>query len=247
MGVVSGKAVAVPQRRNSLLRALVLGAGGRLVSVCLLVAGIGLLSEMRKAPQWHVDLVEVIGCGLVPAEEVVAVSGLAGAWTVEIVPEEAEAAIRSVPGVIEASVRVSWPNRVSITVEEEQPTAVVRIAERDYWVSQRGHLVEPFGVVEGLPTLVIDGDLDHSGPLWRMALAGLPAMQARFPHESEFHYLAPGGYVIHSSRGYQVFLGNAEDLEEKLALLAALEREFVSWGFTPQFVDLATVQGAYYR
>lgn len=206
-----------------------------------------MLWQVATAQAWRVEWIEVAGCNLISPEKVVQVSGLAEAWAVAIVPSEVEDSVNSLPGVVSTEVRVAVPNRVRITIEEDRPVALMRTEEGDYWISGRCQVLEPFGMIEGLPVLKLAEGNWNASVVPQETLAGLTALLAAFPGQEEFVYVRGKGYVITAKDGWPVYLGEAEQLQEKLAILGQLERDFHSRGYKPQFLDLRTVAGAYYR
>jgi len=239
--------LAAPRRRNSLFAGLVTWCGGRLLSAPLLLASAYGLWSLWSGPAWRVDWVEVVGCQLLSPEQLVAQSGLADAWAVALVPGDIAERLTGTPGVVAAGVAVSLPNRVRLVIEEDRPVAVFRVGEKEYWVSERGQVMEPFGAVGQLPVLkLVEGDWP-GGSVSEGTVGGLLAMLQAFPGQREFPYAVGKGFVLTSEQGYPVYLGEADDLEVKLALLAQLGRGFAAKGSRPQFVDLRTASGAYFR
>ncbi len=222
-------------------------SGGRVVSLALVLASGWLMWFMRDSDTWRVHWVEVAGCSLTSPEAVVQSSDLAQAWAVGLVPEVIAARVETVPGILQAWVQVGWPNRVRIEVQEEIPVATVTMGDREYWVTETEELVEPFGRAEGLPRLTIINGEPASRRLTRQVLAGLVAMHQAFPNYAEYLYDVGKGFTITAERGYPVYLGDADDLEMKLTMLAALDGELSGEGYTPSYVDLSTVEGAVYE
>ncbi|NPV09310.1 MAG: FtsQ-type POTRA domain-containing protein, partial [Anaerolineae bacterium] len=184
----------VPRRRISLAYALLTWGGGRLASLLMLGLSLWALSVMHDSPLWRVEWVEVAGCSLVSPERVVAAGDLAEAWAVSLDPEEVARRVESVPGVVEAHVTLGWPNRVRISVVEDQPLATLRVGDREYWVSRHEGLIAPYGTAEGLPVLQLVGADSGAPSLPGRVLTGLTAMRAAFPERTEYLYRAGRGF-----------------------------------------------------
>jgi len=221
--------------------------GGRIISLVVLALASWVVGAVMRGDSWHVRWVKVVGCQLIPASRIVDAAALEGAWTVSLVPEVSAERIRSVPGVSEARVRVTGTDRLTILVEEQVPVALVRDCESQYWVTADGTLMEPFGDIDGLPIVtLIEGTWPSHGIPTSM-IVGLEEMRRAFPKEVEFSYSLDRGFVISSGSGYPIYLGFGQDLEEKLRILSALQAEFDAEDYRPEFVDLGSVEGAYYR
>jgi hypothetical protein len=237
----------VPRRRTSLLAGMVGWGGGRLLSgLLLLLSGWGLWS-MYTEPRWQVQWVEVIGCSLVPVEAVVRESGLAEAWIIGLDPEAVAARVAAIPVVVEARVEIVAPSKVRVTVVEDRPIVTLRVGEQDRWILERGDVVDPVGEVPGLPAIRIAEATWPVGVDVRRLLEGVRRLAAVFPEQPEFTYSLEHGFVIASELGFPVYLGDAGDLGRKLELLELLEDDLVRRGIRPAFVNLRTVDGAYYR
>lgn len=237
----------VPRRRISLAQAVLTWGGGRLISLLILGLSVWALCTMHDAPRWRVKWVEVAGCSLVSPERVVQAGDLAEAWVVSLEPEEVARRVEGVPGVVEARVSLGWPNRVRISVVEDEPLATVRTGGQEYWVSRYEGLIAPYGTAEGLPVLEFVGGDSGVPTLSRQLLSGLAAMRSTFPGYTEYLYRAGRGFEVRSERGYPVYLGDASDLSLKLEMLAALELDLEAQRRVPAFIDLCSVEGAYYR
>ncbi|NPV09476.1 MAG: hypothetical protein HPY83_16145, partial [Anaerolineae bacterium] len=105
----------------------------------------------------------------------------------------------------------------------------------------------PYGTAEGLPVMQLVGADSGAPSLPGRVLTGLTAMRAAFPERTEYLYRAGRGFEIRSERGYPIYLGDAADLDLKLQMLAALERDLDAQRHMPAFIDLSSVEGAYYQ
>jgi len=236
-----------PRRRVSIGRALAEWGGGRLASLLLLALCLWLLLTMHSSDRWRIQWVEVAGCERVAPETVVQASELADVWSVALVPAEVQERVKSLPGILAATVSLSWPAKVRIVVREDVPVAMVRFGDQEYWVTEESGLVPPFGPAEDLPALrLIEGDSGVRAITPRI-LAGLREMQAAFPDRDEYVYHSIHGFEVQSERGYPVYLGDASDLEARLSILAELEAALASEGRVPEIIDISVIDGAYYR
>ncbi len=236
-----------PRRRVSIGRALAEWAGGRLVSLLLFLFAAWVILTMQNSPTWRVKWVEVSGCNLVSPELVVQASQLADAWSVSLVPDEVAGRVRDLGGIVDAQASVGWPNKVRIAVEEDVPLATVRLGDEEYWVAKESGLVRPFGEVADLPALrLVEGDSGMRSITPRI-LAGLAAMRDAFPDRDEYVYHSVRGFQVESEHGYPVYLGDASELDTRLAILTALEQDLAAEERRPEFIDISTIDGAYYR
>ena len=153
-------------RRRSLRRAVV-----RLLPLVLLAACAATLAQALQVRE-----LRVTGTQRFPAAEVERTLRVAlGTPTVAVRPEELRAAVRQIPWVADAEVRVSLDGVVACTVRERQPVAVATDNGRRTLLDVEGTLLAPADAAS--PSLELDGFGAH--PHERaIVLAAVPGFEA---------------------------------------------------------------------
>lgn len=215
-------------------------AARRLAHLGLMALLLRLLLWALAAPTFELSTFEVHGLRTLTAREVVVQSGLEGENVFRARPERAVARLKELPSVRTARVRLKVPGYAFIEVVEREPLVLWRAGERTYGVDAEGILIPASGAWEGALTIVsreertprlgerVDVDL----------LRASLAVQLRLP-ETRTLEVAPGeGLILRTPQGWPVYLGLADGLEFKLAVLEALLEQLAAEGLEADFLDL---------
>ena len=207
----------------------------------------------------------------VPALEIVEASQLAGAHIFAVEPAAAAERVAEVPGVINASVSLSWPNQVLIEVEEDSPVAVWQEGEQQFWVTGNGRLIPVRATVPGL--LVIESEMpaaaalvipdsktedeeDTAVPAEPQAnlafipqdvLAGAEQLRQLRPNIEKLYYRGDSGLSYQDGRGWRVFFGTGSDMNQKLVIYETIVDDLAARGLAPQYISVSNQEKPYYR
>jgi cell division septal protein FtsQ len=201
----------------------------------------------------------VQGNVLVPAEEIVRQSGVINQSIFFISASQVEKAVASIPGVKSAKVQTALPSKVVISVQEREPAAVWQSGPSTMWVDSEGVLLpmrsartDPSGLSpsgRSLP-LIIDRDeqpLQANERVDAGAVQAAMVLRGRLPRSKQFDYSRSRGLAFTDSEGRLIVIGTNEEIENKLAILAALSQEIQQKGLAVKFIDLRFTQRPYYR
>lgn len=236
----------VPKRKHSVSSRFSRYRGRVLAIVILALIGV-IFWYVSSSESWHVQWVEVLGCGRLSPEQVVSASGLGGQWIMTVKPEVAREKVLAIPGVADCTVSRLWTDKVRIIISEEQPLAILSGGEQESWLTITGKVLAPFGEAGDWPVVHLSEGKWQELSSTKELVNGLTYMQAAFPEQKQFEYSIGKGFVLSEGREYPVYLGDAADLPLKLAILSELEKSWRSENKKPQFVDLRTTTAAYYR
>ena len=254
----------------SLLRAILFSA--RWISLGLLALSVYALYLIGMDEQFYVTYIPVEGTHTIPVEEVVAASGLAGSHVFAVNPGLAAARINELPGVVGASVNLSWPNEISIQVTEDSPVALWRDNGTDYWVNRHGSLIPARTGNMGLlqivsemvpataPTAVSTPVAEEGGEGEETAVSttSLPfiptdvlngALQLRElrPNIEQLYYRPAGGLSFQDGRGWRVYFGSGSNMHQKLVVYETIVNDLVARGITPLEVSVSNQEKPFYR
>ena len=248
------------------LKRVVLSA--RWISLFLLLITAGALALIGLDEHFYVTFIPVEGVTAVPAEEIVAASGLAGAHVFAVDPEQAAAAIAELPGVISATVTISWPNSVSIRLREEAPVALWVQDGRDYWISKAGNLLPARMALEGLIVIQAEGVMDtppvvagpgrdttttsadESVPLLFVPpdlLEGAMQLTQLRPNLTNFYYDPSGGLSFDDGQGWRAYFGTGSDMARKMVVYETILSDLRSRNLTPVYISVSNQDKPYYR
>jgi hypothetical protein len=104
----------------------------------LLAVGLSVGACFLALPVFRVETPRVEGASLVAEGAIVEVSGLVGRSVFFVDPREVEREVEDLRPIESASVRVVWPNEVTISVSERRPFAAWRSGTSTFLVSADG-------------------------------------------------------------------------------------------------------------
>lgn len=217
----------------------------------LLAAAVTLASTLRwlfTSPGFAVAGVEVQGVNRLSQAEVLAAASIPpGENLFRLDGERVVARLLSLPAVKRAEVIRSFPNRVTLVVEERVPFTLAQ-AGRLYWLDEEG---VSFGPVPRAvtPRLPVISGIGLQAPGSGTSAAGgaraavslirsiLRTGSALTREISEVDMSGPDGPVLYTVEGMEVRLGNM-DWEERLARLDGVLSQIRSLGEPVEYIDL---------
>ena len=218
--------VSLPALRRPSRRAVALAV--------VLAAALGLAyAAARATPVFAVRDVAVSGAlPLVRKDIDGALAPLVGASLAAVDGDEVKRRLERLPSVRSAVVDRAFPHTLRVMVGPERPIAVVRGGGRSWVVSERGRVIRPVAGrgATRLPRLSLSPSrpLRAGAFLWdeptALGLRVLTALPARFPARVATVRTSERGLVLVLRGGMELRLGDATDLEVKLAAADAVLR-----------------------
>ncbi len=248
--LITGQRVRHRLRRR-LGRAL--AAALRLGGIILLLAGAAAavaaaVQWLLTSPRFAVAVVEVQGTSrLSPAEVREAAAISPGENLFRLNSEEVVARLRQLGPVKRAEVIRSFPNRVTLVVEERVPFTLAQ-AGRLYWLDEDGVSLgpEPRAVTPRLPVItgIRPEETRSGGAAAEDARAAVSLIRSMLRtgssltrEISEIHMSGADGPVLYTVDGIEVRLGTT-DWEDRLGRLDGVLTQIRSLGEPMEYVDL---------
>ena len=199
------------------------------------------------SPRFAVARIEVKGAQRLTDTELLSAAGIApGENLFRLDGERVRARLMRLPPVKRAEVIRSFPNRVTLVVEERVPFTLAQ-AGHLYWLDENGVSLgpEPRAVAPRLPVLtgLLPEELGEAPPAERARAAislirSLVRTGSALTREiSEIDMSRPDGPVLYTVEGVEVRLGNS-DWEGRLARLDGVLPQITSMGGPVEYVDL---------
>jgi cell division protein FtsQ len=238
--------VTSPHRRRGLFVGLAL-------IVVALTAGLA-ARRVVTAGYFEVGAPAVNGVAMVSSEEVVGAAGVGGLQLWELDEGKVRAAVEQLPGVKSVRVSRSWPNQVTIDVEERLPAAIWRLGGVELVVDEDGYVLDApvmggmpaIRHIDGAPGLGLGDRVDGGAVQLAADLAQrLPAESGQ--HVSRFEYSSNSGLDVVTDRGLRVRFGDAQNLDYKLELWQRIADQAKKESITPSEIDLRFGQWAAVR
>jgi len=191
----------------------------------------------------------IVGHRRVSAQEIYRTAGVEGESIFFLNRQEISSRIRQLPGVKQATVTCQFPASVRISIIEREPAYVWQVGQTTYWLDEEGVVMEPKG--ERLDTITfLDADVQTRKPGSRVnpkIIQAARELQEWLPEEKTFQWSETQGLSFRHKDGYLIYLGQLDNLEEKLTTLRALTEDLSTRGTHPEFVDMRFSGLPYYR
>ncbi len=221
----------------------------QLLSLGLIGVVIALLAFVGMSSWFYLydEAIQVEGCRYTPREDVLQAAQVEGWHIFFIDPREIAQRVEALPYVRRAHVRIGFPARMWITVEERTPVLRWERKGTLFWVDKEGHVMP--AREGGPPLLVVDPegaatveDAEEGIRFDPYVLTALDEVHAILPEVSTIYYDTSTGlrFVLKDNAGdIQVYLGTLMGLEERLSRLPQVLKEMRARGTHFRLIDLS--------
>jgi len=219
----------------------------RWMSLGLVVVCIFALVLIGRDDSFYLISMPVKGNVSIPASEIIANSGLSGSHIFAADPNQAASQIGNMPGVISATVTLEWPNHVTIKISEDSPVALWSQNGHNYWITIHGDLVPARVSTSGL--LLIESEEEASGENLYIpddVVEGALMLRDLRPNIDRLSYQMGNGLSYQDGRGWQVYFGSGQDMEQKLVVYEAIVEDLISKSITPAYISVRNGLKPYY-
>lgn len=220
---------------------------GRLFSLFLTLFMLAALMLALSDTRLYVTRIALYGANVVPAEEIYAESGVAQQHIFWVHPAAAEARLLRVPGLISATVQVTWPGQVRIDVGERIPSLVVHQPDgTTLWADTTGVLFPERPDWEHILPLVVEGEqaLESVPPL---VVAGALKLRELRPNIERLYYSPADGLSYQDGRGWRGYFGVGYDMPQRLFVYETLIDHLLNKGIQPQAISVQNPAAPFYR
>ena len=224
----------------------------RLASLSVVVLMIALIARLLTDPHLYVDGINLGGNSLVPGEEIYAQSGVAQQHIAWVDPQWVAQKVTSVSGIASATVKVRWPNSVTIMVQERAPVLLWQAGDGKWWVDAEGHRFKMRDPIPGVLPILVD-DVLPGTPASTAQAVPLAAVQGALqlkqlrPNIEMLHYDSLHGMSYQDGRNWRGYFGVGLDMAEKLAVYETLVENLLSRGIHPTVVSVENLKAPFYR
>lgn len=230
----------------------VLRIGPRLLSAVLFGATLLAIQRVVTSPGFQVGSVEVIGQRMLSANQVRSIARSEGRSVFLIDPAAAADRLTAMPEIASARLRVRWPNRVTIQIEERHPLVAWNDGGRTWWISPDGMAFLEHGEWPGLVKVEADepalriGDDPLQPVIEPELLWAAAALSAQVPEVDVLRYHAEHGLGFKDPQGWTAFFGDGGDMVAKMRLYRTVAAHMVQRSFRPVVVSVEDPTAPYY-
>lgn len=225
---------SVCDRLGAIPRPKIVALGGLLALATILYA-------FFDTDYFYVFQFNIVGTRFVTNGEIEKASGICGYNVFFIDARAVERALVQIPEVRSARVTVRWPNVVTMEIVERQPMGVWQRGDTAYWVDREGVLIRVRASIPELPSVhdLDAGTLTLGQRAPTKAFAAFVALRTAMPDSPRaLEWSSARGIAFTDERGWKIYLGTADDMPEKIAILRALVAQLVAQNARLRFIDL---------
>lgn len=207
-------------------------------SLLLLMAA---LYEFATADIFYAFSLDTQGLGYLTRGQVEDASGIVGYNVFFIESGAVERSLRKLPEVRSAYVWIGMPNQVVVQIEERQPEIVWLRSGEVFWIDAEGM---GFKARASRPDLPVVRDLDRSPvkpgqPVTAAAVSAVRAFRDAWPDAPRiFEWSLADGLTFTDEHGWKILLGDAREMDIKVAKLKALISLLIAQKTKVKFIDL---------
>jgi hypothetical protein len=253
-----------PRRRYDLALPVEMGAevrlpglpvvrpGMRLLTAALLAVAAWLLQSVLTADSFRVGEASVHGAELLTSGQVRSIAGVDGVLVFLVDPQAVEAVLLQQPEVEAADVRVRWPNRVEISLQERRPVVEWDDASLTWWLSSDGVAFLKRGEREGLvrltsgePLLSISDD-PLAPAVEPEVLEAAVVLSTQLPEAQVLHIDRQHGFWMEDGTGCSAYFGFGGDMVKKARLYHFIRQYLEQQRIEPAIVSVEDVSAPYY-
>ncbi len=223
----------------------------RVLAAGLLLISLAVLTWFFVDTQFYVYEATVSGVDRLSAEQVFRASGAnehsiffldGGSLTQNI--------LAALPGVREAQVAIRMPNLLTLRIVEAEARFVWRSQVGSWLLDADGNVLRADDGSEPTALTVVDlsarslnlGDRVPESPLLTAT-----ALHRLLPEIRTFQYADAEGVSLADARGWKILIGNAEQLEHKVATMQAIVRQVALENRPVNLIDVRYTGSPYYE
>jgi cell division protein FtsQ len=254
-------ALNVPGAEVRLPALPVIRVGWRLVSFMLTILLVGGLYFAWTSPIFQVQKADISGLQRLNEASVNAVLDVGGEPIFTANPVKMKTKLlEAFPELTSASIIIKLPNTVTVNIVERVPILVWRQDGKSVLVDADGYAfpvrepdaIEPNLVVEAnhappVEMPPVDPDVTQMRFLPVEMVSGILSMSALVSANTPIVYDAKHGLGWKDKRGWEVYFGNAGDMDMKLKIYTAVVKKLKAEKITPALISVEYVHAPYYR
>lgn len=213
----------------------------KIFAAALLLLSSVALYEFAMADIFYAFTLDIEGLQYLTRGEVERASGIVGYNVFFIEPDSVERSLRRLPEIRSAYIWIGMPNQVIVQIEEREPVIVWQRSAEAFWIDAEGI---GFKARAPRPDLPVVRDLDRSPvkpgqPVTPAAVSAVRALRDTWPDAPRtFEWSLGDGLTFTDEHGWKILLGDAREMDIKVAKLKALTLMLLAQKASVKFIDL---------
>jgi hypothetical protein len=225
----------------------------RLLSLALLVGCVWVMQSALTSDRFTVMKVEAVGNQLLSSGQIRSLAGIEGQSVFRVDDEAVKRSLEEEPEVEQAEVKVRWPNKVTVEIEERGPAVEWSDAGRIWWLSadgvayvQHGDRSNLMRIESETPALNVSQDATAS-VVDPALLSSAEELKEELPQVERWLFDPALGLGFDDPGGWQAYFGVDGDMKVKAQVYHAIVEKLKKENVTATFVSVEDVTAPYYK
>ncbi len=228
------------------------GLGTRVFSLVIAILAIGNLIRFARSEQFKVDQITVEGNAMLPAAQIRSLAGIEGQSIFFLDPAQIKSTLEQAAEVKEATIRMAWPNRVEILVDERFPAVEWNDAGRIWWLSVDGVAYVQHGEERDLIQVrseqaYLQVGEDAQAPVVNPSMMrAVASLNKQLPEVTGWNFDRVHGLGFIDEHGWQIYFGTSGDIPMKVRIYQAIAEMLVAEGIQVTLISVEDSDAPYY-
>lgn len=228
------------------------GLGTRVFSMFIVILALGSLIRFTRSDQFKVGQITVEGNLMLPAAQIRSLAGIEGQSIFFLDPVQIKSVLEEAAEVKEATIRMAWPNRIEVHVDERYPAVEWNDAGRIWWLSVDGVAYVQHG--EGRDLIKVHSEQsylhvsdDAQEPVVNPALMkAVASLNKQLPEVTSWNYDQVHGLGFVDERGWQIYFGTEGDIPMKVRIYESIVEKLEADGIQVTMISIEDSDAPYY-
>lgn len=228
------------------------GLGTRVFSLVIVLLALGSIIRFARSDQFKVDQITVEGNAMLPAAQIRSLAGIEGQSIFFLDPMQIKSTLEGTAEVKEATIKMAWPNRVEVTIDERYPAVEWNDAGRIWWLSVDGVAYVQHG--EGRSLIKVQSEQsylqvgeDAQAPVVNPALMrSVASLSKQLPEVTSWNFSPVHGLGFIDEHGWQIFFGTSGDIPMKVRIYESIAEKIISDGLQVVMISVEDSDAPYY-
>ena len=226
--------------------------GTRTIALVIMILAIGSLLRFSRSDRFMVDQISVDGMTMLTAAQVRSLVGVEGKSIFFLDPEIIVNLLEEAAEVKSAEIRMGWPNRIDVQIQERLPIVEWNDAGRIWWLSNDGVAYVKHGEKNGLIQInsqetSLQVDENALTPVVNPTLMRTVAsLSKHLPEVQSWDFDLDHGLGFTDGNGWQVYFGTSGDMPMKVRIYRSIAEKLAADNVQITMVSVEDQSAPYY-
>lgn len=226
--------------------------GTRSIALVIVLLALGSLVRFARSDHFKVGQISVAGIEMLTAAQVRSLAGIEGQSIFFLDPVSIVHLLEEASEVKSAQIKMSWPNRVEVQIQERLPIVEWNDAGRIWWLSNDGVAYVQHGDNNSLIQIQseetnLQVDEDALTPVVNPSLLkAVASLNKHLPTVQRWDFDREHGLGFTDSYGWKVYFGTGGDIPMKVRMYESIVEKLVADNVQATMVSVEDQSAPYY-